>query len=108
MQQNSINIAIVLDEYGITAGMITLEDLLEEIVGEIHDEYDTNEEELLTQVTPTEYLVSGSMNLEDLCDTLHIHLASEDYDTIGGYFLEICDHLPKEQEQDWGCICQDK
>ena len=46
-----------------------------------------------------EYLVSGSMNLEDLCDTLHIHLASEDYVTIGGYFLEVCDHLPKEQEQ---------
>lgn len=99
MQKNSINIAIVLDEYGITAGLITLEDLLEEIVGEIHDEYDSNEEELLSQISPTEYLVSGSMNLDDLCDMLHIHLASEDYDTIGGYFIGICDHLPKEQEQ---------
>lgn len=99
MQTNSINLAIVLDEYGITAGMVTMEDLLEEIVGEIHDEYDGNEEALLTKITDTEYLAAGSMNLDDLCDDLDIHLTSDDYDSIGGYFIGRCDHLPSEGEQ---------
>jgi len=99
MQKNSINLAIVLDEYGITAGMITMEDLLEEIVGEIHDEYDANEDKLLTKVSDTEYLAAGSMNLDDLCDELGIHLTSEDYESIGGYFIGILDRLPKEGEQ---------
>lgn len=99
MQTKSINLAIVLDEYGITAGMVTMEDLLEEIVGEIHDEYDVNEEELLSKVSDREYLAAGSMKLDDLCDKLDIHLTSDDYDSIGGYFIGICDHLPKEGEQ---------
>lgn len=99
MQSKSINLAIVLDEYGITAGMVTLEDLLEEIVGDIHDEYDANEDELLSQISGTEYLAAGSMNLEDLCDALDIHLTSDDYDSIGGYFIGSCDHLPEEGEQ---------
>ena len=73
MQKNSINIAIVLDEYGVTAGMITLEDLLEEIVGEIRDEYDADEEDPLIQTGEREYCVQGSMNLEDLCDVLNLH-----------------------------------
>lgn len=99
MQTKSINLAIVLDEYGITAGMVTMEDLLEEIVGEIHDEYDANEQEPLSKISDTEYLASGSMNLEDLCDMLDIHLTSDDYDSIGGYFIGRCDHLPKAGEQ---------
>ncbi len=99
MQTKSINLAIVLDEYGITAGMVTMEDLLEEIVGEIHDEYDGNEEAQLTKVSDTEYIAAGSMNLEDLCDALDIHLTSDDYDSIGGYFIGKCDHLPVEGEQ---------
>lgn len=99
MQTKSINLAIVLDEYGITAGMVTMEDLLEEIVGEIHDEYDGNEEAQLTKVSNTEYIAAGSMNLEDLCDDLDIHLTSDDYDSIGGYFIGKCDHLPVEGEQ---------
>lgn len=99
MQSKSINLAIVLDEYGLTAGMVTMEDLLEEIVGDIHDEYDSNEDELLEKISDTEYLVSGSMNLDDLCDELDLHLTSDDYDTIGGYFIESCDHLPEEGEQ---------
>ena len=82
-----------------TAGMVTMEDLLEEIVGEIHDEYDVNEEELLSKVSDREYLAAGSMKLDDLCDKLDIHLTSDDYDSIGGYFIGICDHLPKEGEQ---------
>ncbi len=99
MQTKSINLAIVLDEYGITAGMVTMEDLLEEIVGEIHDEYDGNEEAQLTKISDTEYIAAGSMNLEDLCDDLDIHLTSDDYDSIGGYFIGKCDHLPVEGEQ---------
>ncbi|MCI9124129.1 MAG: HlyC/CorC family transporter [Eubacterium sp.] len=99
MQSKSINLAIVLDEYGITAGMVTMEDLLEEIVGEIHDEYDANEENPLTKISDTEYLASGSMNLQDLCDKLDLNLTSDDYDTVGGYFIGKCDHLPKENEQ---------
>lgn len=99
MQSKSINLAIVLDEYGITAGMVTMEDLLEEIVGDIHDEYDASKEEQLTRISDTEFLVNGSMNLDDLCDALDIELSSDDYDSIGGYFIGSCGHLPKEGEQ---------
>lgn len=99
MQTKSINLAIVLDEYGITAGMVTMEDLLEEIVGEIHDEYDANEQEMLVKVSDMEFLAAGSMNLDDLSDELDISLTSDDYDTIGGYFIGRCDHLPVEGER---------
>lgn len=98
MQKNSINIAIVLDEYGVTAGMITLEDLLEEIVGEIRDEYDADEEDPLIQTGEREYCVQGSMNLEDLCDALNLPFYSEDYDTIGGYLIGLFGHLPEKNE----------
>ncbi len=99
MQTKSINLAIVLDEYGITAGMVTMEDLLEEIVGEIHDEYDGNEQEMLVKISDTEFLAAGSMNLEDLCDELEISLTSDDYDTIGGYLIGLCVHFPAVGEQ---------
>ncbi|MCI5619975.1 MAG: hemolysin family protein [Lachnospiraceae bacterium] len=98
MQSSSINIAIVLNEYGTTAGLITLEDLLEEIVGEIHDEYDVNEEQDIQAINEHEFYISGSMNLGDVCDELGISLESEDYDSIGGYMLEHLDHLPEEGE----------
>ncbi len=98
MQKNSINIAIVLDEYGVTAGMITLEDLLEEIVGEIRDEYDADEEDPLVKISEREYYIQGSMNLEDVCDELDLPFRSEDYDTIGGYLIGLLDHLPEKNE----------
>ena len=98
MKKNSINIAIVLDEYGTTVGLITLEDLIEEIVGDIRDEYDANEEADLTKISKQEYLVSGSMNLDDLCETLDLPFSSEDYDTVGGYVIGLLDHFPKEGE----------
>ena len=98
MKKNSINIAIVLDEYGTTVGLITLEDLIEEIVGDIRDEYDANEEADLTKISKHEYLVSGSMNLDDLCETLDLPFSSEDYDTVGGYVIGLLDHFPKEGE----------
>lgn len=98
MRKSSINIAIVLDEYGATAGLITLEDLLEEIVGEIRDEYDDDEEDPIQQVDDREYMVKGSLNLEDLNDMLSLDLTSDDYDSIGGYMIELLDHLPEAGE----------
>lgn len=98
MRKSSINIAIVLDEYGATAGLITLEDLLEEIVGEIRDEYDLDEEDPIQKISDSEYMVQGSMNLNDLCDRLNLALISEDYDSIGGYMIGLLDHLPRVGE----------
>ena len=98
MKKSSISLAIVLDEYGTTAGLITLEDLLEEIVGEIRDEYDTDEVDDITKISDREYLVLGSANLEDVSDELGLNLQSDDYDTIGGYCLEQLDHLPERNE----------
>ena len=95
MRQSSYNIAIVLDEYGETSGLISLEDLLEEIVGEIHDEYDENEDLYIQKVGPNEYLVEASINLDDLNDELGTDLDSEDYDSLGGYMIERLDRLPQ-------------
>lgn len=97
MRKASVNLAIVLDEYGSTAGLVTLEDLLEEIVGEIRDEYDEDEEESLKELVPgQEYLALGSAKLDDINDALKLQLHSEDYDSIGGYIIEQLDSLPQE------------
>jgi CBS domain containing-hemolysin-like protein len=98
MRKSSINIAIVLDEYGATAGLITLEDLLEEIVGEIRDEYDDDEEDPIQKINDMEYMIQGSLNLEDLNDILNLNLTSEDYDSLGGYLIGLLDHLPAAGE----------
>lgn len=98
MRKSSISLAIVLDEYGATAGLITLEDLLEEIVGEIRDEYDTDEEDSILPLNDREFIVLGSTNLEDLCAELNLNFTSEDYDTIGGYLIGLLDHLPEKNE----------
>lgn len=95
MRKASVNLAIVLDEYGATAGLVTLEDLLEEIVGEIRDEYDEDEEEDLKEIQPErEYVALGSAKLDDINEMLGIVLESEDYDSIGGYIIEQLDCLP--------------
>jgi putative hemolysin len=99
MRKSSINFAIVLDEYGATAGLITLEDLLEEIVGEIRDEYDTDEEDLVKQINEREYIIEGSMKLDDINDILNLDITSDDYDSIGGIIIELLDHLPETGEE---------
>jgi CBS domain containing-hemolysin-like protein len=98
MRKNSISLAIVLDEYGATAGLITLEDLLEEIVGEIRDEYDTDEVDAITRLSAREFMIVGSANLDDVSDALGMEFTSENYDTISGYCLDHLDHLPEKNE----------
>ncbi len=98
MRKNSISLAIVLDEYGATAGLITLEDLLEEIVGEIRDEYDTDEVDAITKLSDREYMVLGSTSLDDVSDALGVEFTSENYDTISGFCLDHLDHLPEKNE----------
>ncbi|MGN0159628.1 MAG: HlyC/CorC family transporter [Brotaphodocola sp.] len=99
MRKTFNNIVIVLDEYGATAGLITLEDMLEEIVGEIRDEYDEDEEDDVKELNPGEYLVNGSTKLDDLNEHLGLHLESEDYDSIGGLVIGFLDHLPEAGEE---------
>ena len=99
LRKTQNNIAIVLDEYGATAGLITLEDMLEEIVGEIRDEYDEDEEDLIRRIGPREYVMEAAMKLDDLNDQLGLDLESEDYDSIGGFIIGLLDHLPEEGEE---------
>lgn len=99
LRKTQNNIAIVLDEYGATAGLITLEDMLEEIVGEIRDEYDEDEEDLIRRIDPKEYVIEASMKLDDLNDQLGLKLESEDYDSVGGFIIGLLDHLPEEGEE---------
>ena len=99
MRKNSISIAIVLDEYGATAGLVTLEDLLEEIVGDIRDEFDEAEAEEVQKLGENEYLVEGACKLEDLNDMIGLGIESEDYDSIGGIAIDALQHLPVEGEE---------
>ena len=98
IREKSCNIAFVLSEYGATVGMITMEDMIEELVGEIRDEYDADEEELIQETEEGKYLVEGGMKLNDINDALNIDLDSEDYDSVGGLMLEQLDRLPQDQE----------
>ena len=99
MREHTWSVAFVLNEYGATVGMITLEDLLEEIVGEIRDEYDSDEEEMIRDLGDHRYLIEGSMKLDDINDALNMSLDSEDYDSIGGLMIEQLDRLPYSREK---------
>ena len=96
MKSSSVTMCIVLDEYGITAGLITMEDLVEEIVGDIRDEYDEDENELIKEISEGHYDVDGAVKLDDLNDAIGTQLVSEDYDSIGGLMIELLDRIPKE------------
>ncbi|MDE5698496.1 MAG: hemolysin family protein [Lachnospiraceae bacterium] len=98
MRLLTTNVALVLNEYGATVGMITVEDLLEEIVGEIRDEYDADEDELFKKVSDHEYEVNGSLKLDDINDVLETRFESEDYDSIGGIMIELLDRFPTAGE----------
>ena len=98
MKNNSISMAIVLDEYGATAGLVTLEDLIEEIVGEIRDEYDDDELNDIKKLSDREYSIDASMRLDDLNDALELDFQSEDYDSLGGLVIGLLDRLPEAGE----------
>ncbi|MCH5249736.1 MAG: HlyC/CorC family transporter [Lachnospiraceae bacterium] len=100
MREKSHNITFVMSEYGATVGMITMEDLIEEIVGEIRDEYDEDEEELIIETEPGQFLVDAGMKLDDINDALEMEteLSSEDFDSIGGLMIEQLERLPEDNE----------
>lgn len=99
IREKTTSVAFVLNEYGVTVGMITLEDLLEEIVGEIRDEYDADEEENIQEIDENTYLLEGSMNLDDINDALGTNLQCADYDSIGGIIIEALDRFPDDGEE---------
>lgn len=101
MQSKKIHMAIAIDEYGQTAGIVAMEDILEEIVGDIQDEYD-EEEESFTRIDDNSYLIRGEATLEELEDELELTFYEEDmnnYDTINGLLVSLLDHIPEEDEK---------
>ena len=98
MKEASIPMAIVLDEYGSTSGILTIEDLIEEIVGEIRDEYDANEEDDITKTDDGDYILLGVAKLDDIDEELGIKIESEDYDSIAGHIINLLDHFPDAGE----------
>ena len=98
MRNKSISIAIVLDEYGTTAGLVTLEDLIEELIGDIRDEFDQDEDDVIRRLSDHEFEVEGSIKLDDLNNLIGTEIESEDYDSIGGHLIELLDHFPEEGE----------
>ncbi len=99
LRGSSLNIAMVLNEYGLTEGMVTMEDLLEEIVGEIRDEYDEDERDLIHKIDENKYIVQGSMKLDDINNAIGTEFESEEYDSIGGLIIEKLDTLPQVREK---------
>ena len=99
MRQKLTSMAVVLDEYGAVVGLVTMEDLLEEIVGEIRDEFDAEELQNVQKLDEHTYRVDGSMKLDDLDDMLSLKIESEEYDSLGGFVIGLLDHLPVEGEE---------
>jgi putative hemolysin len=99
MQRDKFSMAIVVDEYGGTAGLVTMEDLLEEIVGEIRDEHDEDEQESIHLVSDCEAVVEAGTNIEDVNARLATNIPTEDFETIGGYTMGLFGRLPGEGEE---------
>ena len=99
MRKEHATLAIVLDEYGVMSGIVTFEDIVEEIVGEIDDEYDKEEEEEIISLGDNEYLVDGSLNLNEVNDRLKTSFDSEDFESIGGLVLGEISKVPEIDEE---------
>jgi magnesium and cobalt transporter len=97
-RQNRNHMAIVIDEYGGVAGLVTIEDVLEEIVGEIEDETDTDEDEFIRKITDTEFFVKALTPIEDFNDYFETQLSDEEFDTIGGLVIQAFGHMPARGE----------
>ena len=99
MRESLANIVIVVDDYGVTSGMVTLEDMLEEIVGQIKDEYDADEEDDVEKISDKEYIIDGSMNIDDFNERFGMNIESEDYESIGGIIMGEMERVPKEGDK---------
>ena len=98
MQSEKVHMAVVVDEYGQTTGIVTMEDILEEIVGNIMDEYDV-EEQYIVRDSDGSYIMDGYTQLDDIEDMLNISFADEDSDTLSGFIISRMEHLPEDNEQ---------
>ena len=98
MKKNKVHMAVVLDEYGALEGIVTLEDLIETLLGERDDEYDTVEDKNIVKVSDNEYIVNGAVQISEVNDVLEIDLNSEDCDSIGGYCINLLNRFPNENE----------
>lgn len=111
MKHSLFNMAIVLDEYGELAGIVTVEDIIEEIVGDVQDEYDSHEIENIQKVDERTYDIKGFISLHDINDALDLTLESEDFDSIGGLLIERLGRIPVKNDQvqvDAGILLQVK
>ena len=98
LQKNKMQIAIIVDEYGVTAGLITMEDILEELVGDIYDEYDKVEKEY-EKIDENTYMLSGSLPIYDVNKLLDAEIPEGDYDTLSGYLQEELGRIPEDEEK---------
>ncbi len=99
MQKTSVNMFIVLDEYGAVSGLVTLEDLLEEIVGEIRDEYDEEETDDIQKISDSEYVADGNTRLDDINELFDLSIEPDKYDSIAGHIIHELGHIPVAGEQ---------
>ena len=95
---NRNHMAVVADEYGGVAGLVTIEDILEEIVGEIEDEYDAEADTFIKPISETEFMVKALTPIEDFNEFFSCHLNDEEFDTIGGLIMQKLGHMPKSNE----------
>lgn len=97
MRTNNISISIIIDEYGGTSGIVTMEDILEELVGEIDDEYDNEKE--VTKLSDNEYLVDPEMRIDEVNERFDLDIQSDKFDSIGGFVIELLDRMPKSKDE---------